>query len=418
MHINTLNLIVGVANQIITHNKSHIYDTLRISNFLFDNIFLKNKFKCKNDLEKMPISIRKLDNLLASKGFVCKTFFTYEGFCVYIEVFSVQNASSFMLYVSPRYEMKIEERENVYELKYMEISREDENISNFYANEPDDVDIEEFYNSNEINFNNYNQQNSNLEKLLMEDYNKELSIKDINKDDTQNLKDIFRQLNRFMYCVQNIKYKLTIVYRNYLCSITKDNELDCFLILNYPRIDQRKLYIYIDLKTLYVKMDTFVNDIRTVKEGIYKLLNQNQIKHTKVLNDMLEQKITILQYSEKVQTKKEELSAYIREFENLLVNLTENEKSLYEKLDKVRGKNSEYGIKGLHDDIEKSHLSAHYEAELEKIQGVKQEIIENIIKLKTEQENITLKMDKILFDNSIMINEISKNFLKLAEIIS
>jgi hypothetical protein len=413
-----LNLIVGVANQIITHNKSHIYDTLRISNFLFDNIFLKNKFKCKNDLEKMPISIRKLDNLLASKGFVCKTFFTYEGFCVYIEVFSVQNASSFMLYVSPRYEMKIEERENVYELKYMEISREDENISNFYANEPDDVDIEEFYNSNEINFNNYNQQNSNLEKLLMEDYNKELSIKDINKDDTQNLKDIFRQLNRFMYCVQNIKYKLTIVYRNYLCSITKDNELDCFLILNYPRIDQRKLYIYIDLKTLYVKMDTFVNDIRTVKEGIYKLLNQNQIKHTKVLNDMLEQKITILQYSEKVQTKKEELSAYIREFENLLVNLTENEKSLYEKLDKVRGKNSEYGIKGLHDDIEKSHLSAHYEAELEKIQGVKQEIIENIIKLKTEQENITLKMDKILFDNSIMINEISKNFLKLAEIIS
>ena len=58
----------------------------------------------------MPISIRKLDNLLASKGFVCKTFFTYEGFCVYIEVFSVQNASSFMLYVSQRYEMKIEER--------------------------------------------------------------------------------------------------------------------------------------------------------------------------------------------------------------------------------------------------------------------------------------------------------------------
>ena len=366
----------------------------------------------------MPISIRKLDNLLASKGFVCKTFFTYEGFCVYIEVFSVQNASSFMLYISPRYEMKIEERENVYELKYMEISRDDENITNFYANEPDDVDIEEFYNNNEINFNNYNQQNSNLEKILMEDYNKQLSIKDINKDDTQNLKDIFRQLNRFMYCVQNIKYKLTIVYRNYLCSITKDNELDCFLILNYPRIDQRKLYIYIDLKTLYVKMDTFVNDIRTVKDGIYKLLNQNQIKHTKVLNDMLEQKITILQYSERVQIKKDELSVYIREFENLLVNLTENEKSLYEKLDKVRGKNSDYGIKGLHDDIEKSHLSAHYEAELEKIQGVKQEIIDNIIKLKTEQENITLKMDKILFDNSIMINEISKNFLKLAEIIS
>ena len=56
---------------------------------------------------------------------------------------------------------------------------------------------------------------------------------------------------------------------------------------------------------------------------------------------------------------------------------------------------SEYGIKGLHDDIEKSHLTAHYENELEKIHNVKQEIIQNILKLKTQQENITLKMAAI-----------------------
>ena len=48
----------------------------------------------------------------------------------------------------------------------------------------------------------------------------------------------------------------------------------------------------------------------------------------------------------------------------------------------------------------------------------KQDIILNIVNLKTQQENITLKMDKILFDNSIMINEISKNFIKLSEIVS
>jgi hypothetical protein len=260
-------------------------------------------------------------------------------------------------------------------------------------------------------------QNSNLEKMLLEDYNKQLTIKDVNKEDKQNLKDIFRQMNRFMYCVQNIKYKLSIFYKNYLCSITKDDELDCFLILNYPRNDNRKLYIYIDLKTLYIKMETFPNDVRTVKDGIYRLLNQNQIKHTKVLNDMLEQKITILQYSEVVQKKKEDIQTYITQFETLLTNLNLNEKSIYEKLEKVRSQFSDYGIKGLHDDIEKSHLTAHYESELEKINNVKQDIIQNIVNLKTQQENITLKMDKILFDNSIMINEISKNFIKLAEIV-
>ena len=221
-----------------------------------------------------------------------------------------------------------------------------------------------------------------------------------------------------MYCVQNMKYKLSIFYKNYLCSITKDDELDCFLILNYPRNDNRKLYIYIDLKTLYIKMETFPNDVKTVKEGIYRLLNQNQIKHTKVLNDMLEQKITIIQYSEIVQKKKENINTYITQFETLLANLNLNEKNIFEKLEKVRAQFSDYGIKGLHDDIEKSHLTAHYESELEKINNVKQDIIQNIVNLKTQQENITLKMDKILFDNSIMINEISKNFIKLAEIIS
>ena len=164
-------------------------------------------------------------------------------------------------------------------------------------------------------------------------------------------------------------------------------------------------------------METFPNDVRTVKDGIYRLLNQNQIKHTKVLNDMLEQKNTIIQYSEMVQKKKENIQTYITQFETLLNNLNINEKSIFEKLEKVKSQFSDYGIKGLHDDIEKSHLTAHYESELEKINNVKQDIILNIVNLKTQQENITLKMDKILFDNSIMINEISKNFIKLSEIV-
>ena len=367
----------------------------------------------------MPLSIRKLEDLLASKGFVAKTYFNLDGYCIYIEVFCVQDANSFMLYISSRYELKVEGRDNMYELKYMEMTNEaGENIAANYGNEMDDVDIEEFYNNIDVNVNNYNKQNSNLEKLLLEDYNKQLHIKDINNEDKNNLKDIFRQLNRFMYCVKNIKYKLSIFYKNYLCSITKDDELDCFLILNYPRTDDRKLYIYIDLKTLYMKIDTFPGDIKTVKDGIYRLLNQNQIKHTKVLNDMLEQKITILQYSEIIQKKKEEISVYIQQFETLLGNLNTNEKVIFEKLDKVRRTYSDFnGLKGLHDDIENSHLTAHYESELENINNVKQEIINNISSLRVQQENITLKMDKILFDNSIMINEISKNFLKLTELV-
>jgi hypothetical protein len=33
----------------------------------------------------MTLSIIKLEKLLASKGFVAKTFYTLDGYCIYIE---------------------------------------------------------------------------------------------------------------------------------------------------------------------------------------------------------------------------------------------------------------------------------------------------------------------------------------------
>ena len=40
----------------------------------------------------------------------------------------------------------------------------------------------------------------------------------------------------------------------------------------------------------------------------------------------------------------------------MLNKLNINEKSIFEKLEKVKSQFSDYGIKGLDDDIEKSHL--------------------------------------------------------------
>ena len=44
-------------------------------------------------------------------------------------------------------------------------------------------------------------------------------------------------------------------------------------------------------------------------------------------------------------------------------------------------------------------------------------VSDDILKTRNEQENITLEIDKILFDNSIMLNQIIKNFNTLMQII-
>lgn len=364
----------------------------------------------------MPMSMMKIEELLASKGFIIKKYFTLDEYCIYLEVFSVKDASFFMLYISARYELKIPPGlvENVYVLKYFEM----DNIeTNNYAEEPDKIEMEEFYNHFSIDFDGGTTNGDDLEKRLSENYNYEVTLKDLKRDDLKNLKDIFRQLKRLLFCVKNIKYKISIFYRNYLCSITKDDDLDGFLILNFPKTEEHRLYVYLDLKTMFEKINTFPSDIKSVKDGLHRLLDQNQLKHTKVLNDMINQKVTILQISNHIAEKKQEAIHGCREFEELLKKINDSETDTYKKLMDVNAKYSDFGLNGLHNDIERAHIVGQLESDLQKISAVKRDILDNMTKLRSTYENMSLKMDKVLFDNSVMIHEISKNFEKLGTLI-
>ena len=364
----------------------------------------------------MPMSMKKIEDVLASKGFVIRRYYTLDEYCIYLEVFSVRDASRFMLYVSSRYELKIPNglKENVFPLKYMEM----DNIETAdYAEEPDKVEMEEFYNHFSIDFEPGTSTADNLETRLRENYNYEVTLKDLKRDDLKNLKEIFRQMKRFLFCVKNLRYKISIIYKNFLCSITKDDELDAFMILNFPKVEEHSLCIYIDLKTMFEKMNVFASDIKSVKEGLHRLLDQNQIKHTKVLNEMINQRVTILQISETITKKKDEIQNGCKEFEKLLVQLNQSETDTCNKLSDVNAKYSDYGLQGLHNDIERTHLVSQLETDLKKITAVKKEILDNIFGLRTKYENMSLKMDKILFDNSVMIHEISKNFDKLSTLV-
>jgi hypothetical protein len=365
----------------------------------------------------MPMSMQKVDEVLASKGFVIRRYYTLDEYCIYLEVFSVRDASTFMLYVSSRYELKIPFglTENVYPLKYMDMDNID---TTNYTEEPDKVEMEQFYNHFDIDFDGGTGNEDDLEKRLKENYNYEVTLKDLKRDDLSSLKEIFRQLKRFLFCVKNIKYKISIFYKNYLCSITKDDELDAFLIMNFPKVEEHKLYIYLDLKTMFEKMSTFPADIKSVKDGLHRLLDQNQIKHTKVLNEMIQQRVTILSISDTIATKKTEILEACKEFEKLLVKLNQSEVETCTKLTETHAKYSDFGLQGLHSDIERTHIVSKLEGELKKITAVKREILDNIFNLRSKYENMSLKMDKILFDNSIMIHEISKNFEKLSHLVS
>ena len=71
----------------------------------------------------------------------------------------------------------------------------------------------------------------------------------------------------------------------------------------------------------------------------------------------------------------------------------------------------------MNSDIQNSHASYQLDLKLQKITQLKSEVNEDLLKTRHEEDNITLEIDKILFDNSVMLNEIIKNFNSITKII-
>jgi hypothetical protein len=286
-----------------------------------------------------------------------------------------------MIYIPSKYNIKIEEGEdnNVFKIKFLELDSEEELIKN------DDIDIDNDYNEIDVNTSPEKGNLEDLELALKNNYNKQVSLQNLIKEDKKNVKDIYYQLNRFKLCVQNIKYKLSIIYKNYLCSIKRDNTIECFLIRNYPVIKERKIFVTIDLENLYSKLSNVTNDIKVVKNSIYSVLNKNQLKHTKILNDLLDEKKNIIVYSEIINEKKKNNDYYLLELESLLVKLNNTENDITNKIMNIKNKYESTGIKGLHNDIGHVHELSKYETKLENIIEIKEEIIIDIIELRSKQ---------------------------------
>jgi hypothetical protein len=365
----------------------------------------------------MALSFNKLEKLLTRKGLIPKKFFIMHGFIVYIEVLSIENADSFMLYIPSKYEIAIGLGDDVFKVKYIDVT-EDGHIPGDYAGEPDNFDLDKEYECDDIDLSPGLRSKGNLADHLEEKYNHPVSLKDNNKsDDIKQLREVFRQLRRLKFCTQSLKYKIAITFNNYLCCIRRDDTYECFFIHNFGGSSDKKLMITIDLETLYEKIDSVSIDIKTIREGIYRVLDKNQGKHIQNIHKLLEQKTVLTKFSNIVLRKKEQYSTYLKSLEQLLIDLTRAEKKIIDKLLEIEDKYSgQASLKGLHSDIEKTHQIGKYETELSRINSIKQELIRNILIVKSKHENLSLRVDNIVFDNIIMIDAILKNFVKLSEV--
>lgn len=360
----------------------------------------------------MPLSFNKLEKLLSGRGLLPKKYFTIHSLIVYIEVLSISSADCFMLYIPSKYEIEINGGDDVFKVKYVDVS-EDGYIPGDYAGEPDAIDLGKNYNGDDIDL-SPGESHNDIQGYLEEKYNHPVSLKSATKDVIQ-LREVFRQLRRLKFCTQSLKYKLAIVFGCYMCCIRRDDTYECFAIQGRPLGEDRRLMVTIDLETLYEKIDTVSIDIKTVRDGVCRILDKNQSKHVRNIQRMLEQKNKLLSFSEIVNEKKHKYIKALERLEKLLDDLGIAEKKNMEKLiDAEERCSGQPSLKGLHVDIERSNQISKFETELARINSVKQELIRNILMVRAKHENLSLSVDTIVFDNIVMIDAVLKNFVKLS----
>ena len=358
----------------------------------------------------MSLSIAKLNNFLEKNDMIPKKFFTIKKSIVFIEVFSISTSDNFILYVPSKYDIEVKEDNNVYEIQNIEIP-ENGDIPQDYGENVNDIDIEKDYNTGV--FLESNEYKDDIEEQLKEDYNHPVNM---NNNDTKQLREVFRQLKRFKFCIQNLKYKLCIIYKNYLCCIHRSDAFQCYFVSKLKEPTQTKLLVSIDLESLYKKTDTISSDIKTIQEAIYQVLEKNQTKHIHNLQKMLEHKNNLVSFSDKILIKKQQYIDYISQLEKLLEKINISEQKSKNKLQELENKYNIEKNRGIYIDIEKSHQKNNYEKELYHINIVKKEIIDNILVFRSKYEDLSLKIDKICFDNIVMLNTIITNFISLSQI--
>jgi len=319
-----------------------------------------------------------------------------DGLVFYIEIFSLKNPDLFFMYIPSKYEIPATEKDvDTYVLEYLELNVGD-NLTEEYAGVPKQT-------TGGVHLKDSGE---GVEKYLESNYKDSISLKDVPEEDLLELKSIYRQLRRLRYSVKDIKYKIVISFKNYLCAIRRDDSISCFTVKKSSRDQGKKLLVCTDLEILYENPEKMNEDILTVKRGIERLLEKNCTINSVTLQRMSEK--TVLTIPGKISLKKTEYDSLLIKLNIMLKNISEQEEK---KVEELKGLETSGGR--MQDDIERVHNRSRLEGELEKIAETKSEIIKNIMKIKEKRETALLTVDKLMFDNNVMYDAIVNNYSKL-----
>lgn len=339
----------------------------------------------------MSISLKKLANLLDKCNFYINQYFSIKGYCIYIDLVSKLDGESYLMYIPSKYNIDVKNEKSSYEIKEIKDISSSNDITYEYGYDDKHKEFEEMYSMITL-------EEKVNEGVLNNNYKKNIEIKDVKSKNNKDVKKIFRQMNRFKYSVENLKYKLGIMYNSYLCSVSRNNEVDFYYIKNFPNATNKsKMIIIFDLEILYSKHFVIHTELQEVKQNIEKLLDKNYDINLKYTTRLLSNNINIQQIQNTILIKRKAMNEKYTEYKLLLRTIVAKEDM----------------IKGI---IKKEGKTQKNLIQLKDALKTKSKVVMDMISCIEGRDDFILTCDNVLFDNIIMFDKISKNLNLLNEI--
>lgn len=349
--------------------------------------------------------INRLEDFLLSKFFKIEKKYTIDGRCAFVKVFSQQSGDDLVVSIPSEYSVPI--NDGVELILFSDVDTEvDYSKTNVIAP------------YQEMSINGLENDSVYLDPLEVDRLMEQYQAINIDSEKAETLKSYMsqfkKQLDRLKSCTNNIKYKLCIISECCLCVITKLNTVECYAVKSCIPNDklEKDLLISIDLESFYDKMDTVHQDIERVYKNLYLVLNKAHERQSSVIDSRLRQYQGVQESIKKTYSQKSKYEDIIKKLENDLRVIKREEDKLIKKIESIRGIAETHMSKVANKSFNLDHLKKEYENLL----NIKDEVVNNLAKLKKNYNNFVLDFDRVTFDNIILFKKASSNFISIGVI--
>jgi hypothetical protein len=275
-----------------------------------------------------------------------------------------------------------------------------EKITEDYEKEMKPIDVAEHY---ESELPSVYENEDDLANTLKREYKYKIPTEERDPDNQRMIKDVYRQLDRLKYSMSNSRYSLGIIYKHYLFYLDDDEDIRIYNIISnggaYDLKDSRHLLISVGLEDFFDSIDTAAETMETIKGGIDKILLRNYKKQINLIQDMTNKCVTSVRDFTSIAKKNAEYKSGESELKSLYKNIIKSETAAIKKLtDRIESNpEDDTSLKMLNQDVRQ-------------IEDTKMDIVSQLMNANEKISNVSLCMDKIMFDNLVLFNSIITNF--------